>query len=82
LDVDSHTEQAERVGAVGLANGMERGEDAALGWDDMRVCEYRHTGHLENKFNQLRTPCCGDLPAVAPFTQACTVEHVRTWNGD
>lgn len=44
--VDWQDEQADKVGADGLANGIERVEEAALGWDDRSVCEYRHTGHL------------------------------------
>jgi len=45
LVVDWHAEQADRVGAAGFANGIERVEEAVLGCDDISVCEYRHTGH-------------------------------------
>lgn len=39
LVVDSQDEQADRVGAEGLANGMERVEEEVLGCDDRSVCE-------------------------------------------
>jgi hypothetical protein len=39
LVVDSQAEQADRVGAEGLANGIERVEEAELGCDDISVCE-------------------------------------------
>jgi hypothetical protein len=49
LVVDSQEEHADKVGADGFANGMEGAEEETLGCDDMSVCEYRHTGHLDKK---------------------------------
>lgn len=46
--VEEQTEQEDRVGVFGLANGMgtEERVDDELGWEERRVCEYRQTGHL------------------------------------
>jgi hypothetical protein len=84
LVVDSQEEHADKVGADGFANGMEGAEEEeTLGCDDMSVCEYRHTGHLDKK-NQVRHSVhfYDDLPAVAPFAQTHAMECVGTRDGD
>lgn len=51
LVVDEQVEHEARVSLDGAENGMgtvERLDDEDVGWEVRRVCEYRHTGQLQN----------------------------------
>lgn len=55
LIAEEHDEQVESVGEVGFAKGIGtagRVEDDGVGCDDIRVWEYRQTGHLKKLSSQ------------------------------
>lgn len=48
--MEEQAEQMERGGEEGFAKGiLAREVEEEVGWDDKRVCEYRHTGQLDLK---------------------------------